>query len=451
MDNVNKMPKEKVGFRNWISFIIIGLAGQFAWMIENMYLNKFIFSFGSNNYTSMISITVALSAITAAVTTIFMGSLSDKIGKRKIFICLGYILWGIATASFGFIKRNTNLDAVSCSVFVIILDCVMTFFGSTANDACFNSYVTKNVSTKNRGKVEGVLSILPLMAMLVIFVGLDRFTSKDSSGETHWDIFFFIIGAIVLLVGIASFFLLPKEKVDKNDEKYLSLLADGFKPKTIKTNKILYLVLIAYLIYGIATQVFFPYLTIYFQYSLNFDANTMPIILGIVLIVGSALSVVAGYLMDKFGKLKTLIPICIVAFVGFFILFFVPKENLIFTIIAGVIMMFGYVSVSAILNAILRDYIPKGKEGVFMGVRMLFVVMLPMCTGPFIGQAITDNLATSTYTDPTYGTIQNLPPNYIWLVGSLIFLLIFIPIIFIIKEEKKKRIVKEDNDTKYEN
>ena len=51
---------EKVGLRKWISFIVIGLAGQFAWCIENMYLNKFIFYLDSSgNYMQLISITVA--------------------------------------------------------------------------------------------------------------------------------------------------------------------------------------------------------------------------------------------------------------------------------------------------------------------------------------------------------------------------------------------------------
>jgi MFS family permease len=39
---------------------------------------------------------VAASAVAATLTTVFIGALSDKIGKRKVFICGGYILWGIS-------------------------------------------------------------------------------------------------------------------------------------------------------------------------------------------------------------------------------------------------------------------------------------------------------------------------------------------------------------------
>jgi len=236
----NGSMKNKVSIRKWISFILIGFTGQLAWSIENMYLNKFIFYLdGSGSYMTLISLTVAFSAITACLTTLFMGALSDKIGKRKIFISVGYILWGLSTASFGLINvKNANylfpsLNAGMISgVFVIILDCIMTFFGSTANDAAFNSYVTREVDNKNRGKVEGVLSILPLCAMLVIFVGLNSLTDNG-----HWDIFFYIIGSFVLLIGIISFFLLPKENNKKDEENYLKFIKEGFLIETIKNNK----------------------------------------------------------------------------------------------------------------------------------------------------------------------------------------------------------------------
>ena len=85
---MNKVEKvnEKVGFRKWILFILVGFTGQLAWNVENMYLNKFIFSFGSENYSLMITLTVAVSAIVAFLSTLFMGALSDKVRKRKLFM-----------------------------------------------------------------------------------------------------------------------------------------------------------------------------------------------------------------------------------------------------------------------------------------------------------------------------------------------------------------------------
>lgn len=431
-----KNENEKVGIRNWIAFILIGFAGQLAWNVENMYLNKFIFSFGGSDYTLMITITVAVSAVVACLTTIFMGALSDKLNKRKIFISVGYILWGISTCAFGFISVE-NVHALFpaasaasvAAILVIVFDAIMTFFGSTANDAAFNSYVTKNVKPINRGKVEGVLSTLPLIAMAFIFGALDSFTSSTPS---RWDIFFFIVGGFALAVGIISIFLIKKEKNAPKNEKgtYLKTLLDAFKLKTIKENKGLYLALLAYLLYGISTQIFFPYLIIYFQNSLEISGLDFIIALGVILLVGSILTVLFGIVMDKvkYGKLVMLIPSVLILSIGCLLVYFVKPGELSFAIVAGAIMIFGYIFVSTVLNTLVRDSIPKEKEGIFMGVRMIFVVMLPMVIGPYIGQFITDNYATSTYIGE-YGTEQNLPPALLWLVSCGASLLILIPII----------------------
>ena len=219
--------KNRVTWRQWLVFIIVGLAGQFAWSIENMYLNSYLYALSMAapsgqgfDGSSMVAITTALSAVTATLTTIFMGSLTDKLRKRKIFICIGYVLWGLSTAAFGLLDV-ANADAivpiamsfVTAAILVIVIDCVMTFFGSTANDAAFNAYVTKNVQDKDRGKVEGVLSILPLVAMLIIFVALNGLTANG-----QWDLFFYIVGGLVLAVGILSFFLIPKEKKEEKQD-----------------------------------------------------------------------------------------------------------------------------------------------------------------------------------------------------------------------------------------
>ncbi|MEG1305370.1 MAG: MFS transporter, partial [Oscillospiraceae bacterium] len=201
---MNKLTK-----RSWLSFIIIGLVGQFAWTIENMYFNVFLYKTISTE-PGYIASMVAASAVVATLTTLVMGAVSDRIGRRKPFICAGYILWGLSTMAFGMISvENAGrwfpaANAVSAAaVMVIVMDCVMTFFGSSANDAAFNAYVTDSTSKSNRGKVEAVLAVLPLMSMLVIFGAFDKMTQAS-----RWREFFLIFGIAVTLTGIASIWLL---------------------------------------------------------------------------------------------------------------------------------------------------------------------------------------------------------------------------------------------------
>ena len=338
----------------WLFVILIGFAGQLAWSIENMYLNTYItyLNFSSPlgqgfDYSFFIALTTALSAIVATLTTIFMGALSDKVGHKKYFISIGYILWGIATAAFGLFNVNSTNDifpiamsSTFAAIWVIILDCIMTFFGSTANDACFNSYITKNIEKSDKGKIEGILQILPLAAMILIFVFLNGLTVDSSKGanDARWDLFFYLIGGFVILMGIISFFLIPRKEEVKSDKTYISQLFEGFRPSAVRKNKSLYLVLLVYFVYATATQVFFPYLMVYIEKTCgivnigNSLITPFAIVMAIALVLGSVLSVAIG----------------------------------------GTVMILGYVAVPTVCNAIVREKIPSNEEGTFMGVRMPF-------------------------------------------------------------------------------
>ena len=88
----------KLGWKVWLSVAIFGLMGQIAWIVENIYFSTYI----QKNITMepwASSATVAASAVVAALVSIFGGVLTDRVGKRKVFVCFGYIVWGLATAA----------------------------------------------------------------------------------------------------------------------------------------------------------------------------------------------------------------------------------------------------------------------------------------------------------------------------------------------------------------
>ena len=89
--------KAKLGTRLWLNIILFGFMGQIAWAVENMFFNTFLYNSiyngasqeavnGSIDVMSAISTMVAASAAFTVVATFLMGTLSDKIGKRKPFI-----------------------------------------------------------------------------------------------------------------------------------------------------------------------------------------------------------------------------------------------------------------------------------------------------------------------------------------------------------------------------
>ena len=174
--------KQKLSPRFWLALTLFSLIGQVAWVVENMYLNVFIYKI-FHATADQISYMVAASAVSATVTTILIGALSDRIGRRKLFMCGGYLAWGVSILLFALVRMDVieglfPMVASAATVgvtLVIILDCLMTFFGSTANDAAFNAWLTDSTTHENRGMAEGINAMMPLVAILVVFGGFMAF------------------------------------------------------------------------------------------------------------------------------------------------------------------------------------------------------------------------------------------------------------------------------------
>lgn len=426
---------KKLSTRQWLSFIVAGFVGQLAWAIENNYLNRYVFY--CTGKADFVPFMVAFSALAATLTTLLMGALSDRLGKRKSFIAFGYILWGISIILFAFLSPTSKLSFVGNSVFlsgtmIVIMDCIMTFFGSTANDSAFNAFVTDQTSENNRGLVESVLSILPLVSMIVIVLIGGIFVDNSTPA---WDTFFYVFGGLTIAAGIGCIFLLPKDEIKPNkEETYIKNIFYGFRPKVIKDNKLLYILLICFCIFNIGIQIFMPYLMIYIENGLKITEGDYTLTLGIVLGVSCLITVLVGAFMEKIGKNKIMIPSVLVCAVGAVLMFF--AKNQIFVIIAATVMMSGYLIGTAVLGAKIRDYTPEAETGLFQGIRMVFVVLIPMVTGPFIGEGVS-HINPQTYVN-MYGETAILPNNFIFLFTAILLPLAIIPIVIYLSISKKE-------------
>ena len=427
----------KLGARKWLSFIVAGLIGQLAWAIENNYLNVFVFDCTKD--AGFITAMTAASAVAATVTTLFMGALSDRLGKRKIFISSGYIIWGLSIVAFAFLDPrkpysfvyNAANAAFLAGTMIVILDCVMTFFGSTANDAAFNAYVTDTTETSYRGKVESVLSILPLVAMIAVVLLQGMLVGEKKEGvDLEWLWFFVVFGGITTLSGVGLLFLLPKDTIKPNkEEPYLKNIVHGFRPSVIKSRPKLYLALLSFMIFSIGIQIFMPYFMVYIQDILHFDL--VPVA-GPVLGVACVLTVLFGFFMDKIGKYRLVFCALGATVVGALLLFFFQQQAGV--IVGGITLMTGYLVATAVLGAKIRDFTPEKETGLFQGVRMVFVVMIPMVTGPFIGQGV--SYINGTMGENAYGQLSILPNQYIFLFTAITMVFVIIPLVFLIKKEK---------------
>ncbi|MDY3931036.1 MAG: hypothetical protein SOZ08_05005 [Erysipelotrichaceae bacterium] len=169
--------KTKLSWQQWLTIIVFGLIGQLAWAVENMEFNLFLFN-KIGGSAGDIAAMVAWSAAVSTIATLVGGIISDRMGHRRYFLCIGYVVWGIMTALFALISREhtaalfpgmstAKVLAMTVTI-VIVMDCIMSFCGSLANDASFNAWVTETSDETNRGTIEGVLNVFPLLAMLIV-------------------------------------------------------------------------------------------------------------------------------------------------------------------------------------------------------------------------------------------------------------------------------------------
>ena len=427
--------KTKLSKKFWVALTLFSLVGQIAWVIENMYLNVFIYDMFSASAED-ISTMVAASAIAATLTTIFIGALSDRVGKRKLFICGGYILWGVSILGFALVRADLLeplvADGMSVAALgitlVIVLDCLMTFFGSSANDAAFNAWLTDSTDETNRGSAEGINSMMPLVAILVVFGGF-MFIPKEGN-DAYWPTVFTIIGLAVLAIGVIGIFVIEDPKLKPSETGYLRNIVHGFLPSTIKQNVSLYIYLACFIIFNISIQIFMPYLILYYEKSLGMADYVL--IMAPAIVLASVVTAFWGKVYDKkgfgFSYAISIAWLCI----GYVVLFFFKNTALVF--IGSLLMMSGYLASMAVFGAKIRDLTPVGKAGMFQGVRIFSQVLVPGVIGPKVGAWILRNADMVTNSD---GTKSFIPNENIFL-GALIAAFVAIALMVICNKARKK-------------
>lgn len=417
-----------LGARTWLTVVVLGFVGQLAWTVENMYLNVFVYDTITSDPTVTATM-VAASAAAATLATLLIGTAGDLVGRRKPFIVVGYLAWGVTTATFGLVHPSaangttaTAQAVLGATVAIIVLDMVMSFIGAGANDASFNAWVTDSTVPANRGRVDGVLAVMPLLAMLVIFGALDPLTQAG-----RWRLFFALIGAVTAAVGLLALVLLrDPPTVTRSPDGYLASVLYGLRPATVRRYPRLYVVLAAYAVIGTASQVFIPFLIIYIQRYLRIDGY--PIVLGTVLIAASVASVLGGRVIDRVGKVRAIAPATATMVVG--LVAMVVVRDMVGVIVAGTVMMSGFMLAVAAVAASVRDETPCDRVGMVQGLRMVAAVLIPMVAGPYLGAAVIVG-AGETYTE--LGVVRQVPTPWIFAAAAVVAAFVVIPVAYLRK------------------
>ncbi len=426
MEKTSPHPPAPLTPRIWFVLATLALSGQIAWAVENSWFNTFVFDMLTPDPRA-VAWMVGASAITATLTTLFIGTLSDRTrsrwGRRKPFIFFGYILWGISTIVF---PTVAYIKVTSIAVIMVVLaDAVMTFFGSTANDAAFNAWTADVASTPTRGRVEGVLNVSVFIAQIVALVAAGVLI--DTAG---YFVFFYLLGGIVILAGVVGGGLLqdaplPPEPVGGRPP-FWSEFTDLFSVETLRNNRDLFILLLYIMIGSIGFQVGFPYLIIYLENFVGMTKSQFSIVGAVVLLGSALLAIPFGLLADRWNRRRMIIAMTVVSSIGAFLFSFM--SGIPGVAVTAFFWQAFWMAAGVASGAWLKDLLPEENRGKFLGIRMIFWIAIPMVVGPLVGSWL-----IQTYGIPTVqnGEAGFIPVPVLFQVTAVIALLGLIPLLFI--------------------
>ena len=331
------------------------------------------------------------------------------------------MIWGISIIAFAYIHSI---------ILTIVMDCVMTYFGSTANDAAYNAWLTDRGDSTNRGRIEGVNSMMPLVAVLVVFGGFMSFNLDEHSA---WVTIYYVIGIATTLIGALGWFIIEEDpKLKKSEESMGETLTYSFRPSVAKENKRLYLTLLNFAIFGISIQIFMPYLIIYYEQTLGLENYVM--IFAPAILLAAVATVFYGRLYDSKGFIKSILPVTGMLLAGYAILYFTHAHAALQAFIGSLIAMTGYLAGMSIFGAMIRDNIPEGRAGQFQGVRIIGQVFVPGLIGPAVSAWLLRNAEVIVNND---GTESFLPGKVIWSASAAVIVILIAVLMLTMKERKE--------------
>lgn len=424
MEEGNTATRDTVGSRTWIVMAVLAITGQIAWAVENSWFNAFVYDTITPD-PRPVAWMVAASAVVATLTTILMGTLSDRTrsrwGRRKPFILVGYVLWGLMTVLFpmsAFVKQ-ANIAVLM----VILFDCLMTFFGSTANDAAFNAWTADVTPNDKRGRVEGLLSLCLFIAQLISIVAAGVLIE-----QVGYFVFFYALGGLVMLAGFLAGSQLrePAAPADEVDRKpYWSEIRSLFSWSTVRGNPTLFILLLVSMLMGIGFQVAFPYMIVYINHYIGVSKSEYSLIGGAVIIGSALLSLPIGALADRWSRRALLALSIVLSCLGCFTFSLVRTVPLL--ALCGLVWQAFNMAGGIALTAWLKDLLPAESRGRFLGIRMIFWVALPMLIGPAIGSALIQRYGVPAVLEGVSGFV---PVPIIFQVGAALGLLAIVPVLF---------------------
>lgn len=439
--------KQKVsGFRMWLLVWGLGLAGQICWNMENQWFNTFVYAKIGKN-PSIITGMLIFSAAATTFATFFFGTWADRTGKRRRFISIGYILWGIFTIAFGLTEFISKDLYVLAGVMVVIADTVMSFFGSMGNDAGFNTWTNDIMTDNNRGQIGAALATQPVLGTILGTVVGGMLVGEND----NYMRLFLVMGIFVIAFGLITLFSMNEadDVTPSVRGSFAKQFFSVFNFKKFFSLKELVWVNVGVAVFFIGFNVYFAYIGNYIIYYLGYSPDMMGIIEAVPLVLAMLTAIPISILINKNKHIPLTFAAIAINIIGLLVVGPIKKESVdtssIFNLRVwlGIFLVgVGYVAILQTTKVWTKQLYPKDSKGQFEGIWILFFVLIPMVGGSVIGEAVVKT-SGEVFRNMESGQMEYIPNGNIFLIGAIIVALSALPFIMTAKHFKNR--IAEEN------
>ena len=455
-DRKKKMYGNMSPLRFWVVVWGMGLAGQLCWNMENQWFNTFVYAKIAKD-VDIVTWMVILSAFVTTISTFVFGTLSDRMGNRRKLVSIGYIIWGVATITFGLTEFVTKIAGASIALagfLVVFTDAIMSFFGSMGNDSGYNVWLNDHTDNTNKGQVGAALAVLPVIGTIV---GTVLGGALINIGD--YQLLFWSMGIFVIVCGIVSLFITKDHPNLKKEVRgsFIKQVTEVFDFRKLRGNKNIKELVLANLVacfFFIPFNFYFTHMGNWILYDLGFTEGDMGLIQGIPLAISVLVTIPFIKLINK-NKIPLVALVAVICnAVGLFLIYLFVKDSSNVDVtnvfaaknipILGCVFLVGvgYVLITQTCMIWVKSLFPEESKGQFEGVRVLFFTLIPMLIGTVIGNIIIKNTAQGDPQYDAYGHLIEVPQENLFLWAAIIVLLTFIPL-FIGTKVYNKRVKEE--------
>ncbi len=182
----------------------------------------------------------------------------------------------------------------------------------------------------------------------------------------NWTGFFLVLGGLTSAAGVLGLCIFRDSPALRpvQGDTYLRDVLYAFRPANIRANKMIYICFFGMMFSGLAMQMWQPYMISLVEVTLGIENYILPI--GIVVLASAVLSVLAGKVMDRFGKEKFYYPVAILQVLGGLIAYSIKfvGHAMPLLCVGGTCIMAGNLAMAGLFTASARDYTPEGRRRV---------------------------------------------------------------------------------------